>query len=199
VEYGSAVSLAGTIGAVPLVRVPARPPPPTERVHVEPVPVPAPIPEITTDAPIKPPPPVRQIKAQWVGKATRIQGLAGGPGSPCLVDATLESALNEGKVIGLSVQCSGKVVYDSEDKLEGMSMLSHGMAEEPGKEVGTFAYAVKYSDTGARSGPRTQVSIDTTHGQGAVWSEVVPIFRIEFSVPALSAPLKGEALLPAKK
>lgn len=167
----------------------------------EPVPVPAPLPEIPTDdpLPLKPPAPARQVKAQWVGKVTRIQGLAGGPGAPCIVDATLENQGTDGRVSELSVKCSGKVVYQSTDKLEGMSMTGYGLAEEPGKDAGTHAYAVKYSDTGARSGPRTQVSLDTTHGQGAVWSEVVPIFRVEFSVPTLSAAVKGEALLPAKK
>jgi hypothetical protein len=196
--------LAAAMTGVFLARAPAPPPPPISRPPqqvAEPAPAPLPTPEIPTDdpLPLKPPAPPRQAKAQWVGKVTRIQGLAGGPGAPCIVDATLESGGNEGRVSELSVKCSGKVVYNSEDKLEGMSMLGYGFAEEPGKDAGTQAYAVKFSDTGARSGPRTQVSLDTTHGQGAVWSEVVPIFRVEFSVPTLSAPIKGDALLPAKK
>jgi hypothetical protein len=166
---------------------------------VEPTAIPAPIPEVPTDEPLKPPAAARQVKAQWVGKATRIQGLAGGPGAPCIIDATLESGGDKPRVAKLSVKCSDKIVYDSSDKLEGMSMNGYGMAEEPGKEAATFAYAVSYNDTGARSGPRTQVSIDTTHGQGVAWSEVVPVFRVEFSVPTLSAPVKGEALIPAKK
>lgn len=184
-----------------LVRAPAPPPAPVvhspQPVAADPVPAITPLPEIPTDdpLPLKPPAPARQIQAQWVGKATRIQGLAGGPGAPCIVDATLESGGKDGRVSELSVKCSGKVVYHSVDKLEGMSMLGYGLAEEAGKEAGTHAYAVKYTDTGARSGPRTQVSIDTAHGQGVAWSEVVPIFRVEFSVPTLSTPVKGEALL----
>lgn len=202
IGMGAAV-LVTAMAAVFFVRAPAPPPPPILRVPpvVEPAQVAAPLPEIPTDdpLPLKPPAPPRQTKAQWIGKVTRIQGLAGGPGAPCIVDATLEGGDNDGRVSELSVKCSGKFVYQSTDKLEGMSMLGYGMAEEPGKEAGTHAYAVKYSDTGARSGPRTQISLDTTHGQGAVWSEVVPIFRVEFSVPTLSTAVKGEALLPANK
>lgn len=201
----SVAFLAAAMAAVFVARAPAPPPPPVLRspqiVPAEPIPEIAPLPEIPTDdpLPLKPPAPARQVKAQWVGKVTRIQGLAGGPGAPCIVDATLESGGNDGRVSELSVQCSGKVVYQSTDKLEGMAMTGYRLREEPGKDAETQVYAVSYSDTGARSGPRTQVSLDTGHGQGAVWSEVVPIFRVEFSVPTLSAPVKGEALLPAKK
>ncbi len=166
-----------------------------------PVPViePVPIPKVPTEDPEKPATPARQVKAQWTGKITEARGIAGAPGSPCIVDATLESQGDKHRVAQLSVKCANKVVYDSADKLEGMSMLNAGMAEEAGKEAGTFAYAVSYSDTGARGGPRTQISLDTTLKQGAAWSEVVPIFRVEFSVSPLSGPVKGEALIPKKK
>ncbi len=196
-------SLAAAIGAFFLVSVPepapkhvTHSPEPLTALHPPPAP---PIPEMPPGEPLKPPAAARQVKALWAGKATNIRGLAIGPGAPCIIDGTLESNGDKPRVAQLSVKCNNKVVYDSSDKLEGMSMSGYGMAEEPGKETGTFAYALNYSDTGARSGPRTQVSIDTTHGQGAVWSEVVPIFRVEFSVPTLSALVKGEALVPAKK
>lgn len=198
-----AAFLVATIGAFFLVgvsrTVPVHVSHPAEPLTALPPPVPTQISEIPEERPLKPPAIARQVQASWAGKATRIQGIAGGPGAPCIIDATLESEGDKPRVAQLSVKCSNKVVYDSSDKLEGMSMSGYGMAEEPGKEAGTNAYAVSYSDTGARSGPRTQVSIDTTHGQGAVWSDVVPIFRVEFSVPTLSAPVKGEALVPAKQ
>jgi hypothetical protein len=75
-------------------------------------------------------------------------------------------------------------------------MHGGGFGEEPGKEAGTHTYAVRYSDTGARSGPRTQISLDSTQSQGAVWSDVVPIFRVEFKLPTFSAPVRGDRLLP---
>lgn len=204
VFIGMGVSfLVAAIGAFFLVSVPRAAPVhvthPAEPLTAVPPAVLPPIPEIPAEQPLKPPAPARQVKVNWAGKATRIQGIAGGPGAPCIIDATLESEGDKPRVAQLSVKCSDKVVYDSSDKLEGMSMNGYGMAEEPGKEAGTFAYAVSYNDTGARSGPRTQISMDTTHGQGAVWSDVVPIFRVEFSVPTLSTPVKGEALVPAKK
>lgn len=198
---GAAVALVAVIGGFFLARAPQPMPVQAPHIRQQPAaePVPLPPPEVPADEPLKPPAPARQVKAQWAGKITRAQGLAGGPGAPCVIDATLESAGDKARVEALSVKCGDKFVYQSTDQLEGMSMNGYGMAEEPGKEAGTFVYAVSYNDTGARSGPRTQISIDTTHGQGAVWSEVVPIFRVEFSVPTLSAPVKGEALIPAKK
>ena len=164
-----------------------------------PIAEPPPIPAFPKEEPVKPLAPVRQVNAQWTGKITRAQGIAAAPGAPCVVDATLESQGDKQRVTQLSVKCAGKVVYNSTDKLEGMSMTGSGMAEEPGKESGTFSYAISYSDTGARAGSRSQISLDTTQKQGAVWSEVIPIFRVEFSVPPLSGPIKGEALIPKKE
>jgi hypothetical protein len=91
-------------------------------------------------------------------------------------------------------------VYRSTDKLEGMSMNSAGFAELAGvgKDAGSLVYALKYTDTGSRAGPRTQVSIDTTHGVGAAWSDVMPSFRVDFKVPETSAPVKGERLTEEK-
>jgi hypothetical protein len=171
---------------------------PPKQVAALPAPVPTAITEIPTHEPLLPPAPARQVNAQWAGKVTRIKDLVGSLGAPCIVDATLEIEGDKQRVTQLSVKCGNQKVYDSSEQLDGMSMSNWGMAEEPGKEAGTFAYSVKYSDTGARSGPRTQASIDTLHGQGAVWSEIIPIFRVEFSLPTFSAPVKGEALMPAK-
>lgn len=196
--------LAGAVAAVFLVRAPGPRPPQvvveTPHIPATPAVTQAPIPEIPADDPLKPAPfPARQAKVQWTGQVTRATGLGLASGSKCTIDATLESTGEKQQVPELSVKCGDKTVYDSKDRLEGMSMNSAGMAEEPGKESGTFAYAVSYSDTGARSGPRTQVTIDTSQKQGIVWSDVIPAFRVEFSVPALSAPVKGDSLMSAKK
>lgn len=201
----SLMLLVGAVAAVflTLLRTPAPPPPIAQQVDTTPARPPAtqiPIPEFPTDDPLKPPPfPVRQAKVQWTGQVTRATGLALPAGSRCTIDATLESTGDKQRVPELTVKCGDKVIYDSKDKLEGMSMSGAGMAEEPGKESGTFTYAVSYSDTGARSGPRTQITIDTTHKQGIVWSDVIPAFRVEFSIPTLSASVKGESLMAAKK
>lgn len=158
----------------------------------------APIPEIPTDDPLKPST-NRQVKAQWDGKITKMQSFGGLPGSPCVVTATLENSEGDGRVADLSVYCNGKPIYQSTDQLSGVSSTGYAIGEGPGKSAGTFAYTLNYSDIGARSGPRTQVSIDTTHGQGVVWSDIVPVFRVEFSVAKQSDSVKGDALLPAKK
>ncbi len=183
-----------------LVRAPAPPPPRVQNFPTvaEPIPAPPPIPAIPTEDPFKAPKAVRQVKAQWTGKVTRVNGFTASPGSPCVIDATLETDGAKPRVAQLMVKCADKVVHDSSEKVEGMSMTSAGMAEVPGKQAGTYEYAVNYNDTGARAGGRTQISLNTTHQQGSVWSEVVPIFRIDFSVSERSVPIQGEPLLPKK-
>ncbi|MDI1452202.1 hypothetical protein [Polyangium sp. 6x1] len=199
VLIGSTVLLAMT-GSLVAFLVMEPPPPPHEPV-VSPVVVTEPIPATEPPRSVAPPAaplaPMRQVAARWTGKVTHASGLPFGAGASCIVDSTLEGNGDKGNVVDLSVTCGGRPVYRSSDKLEGMSMNGFGLGEEPGKDAGTFTYAVRYSDTGARSGPRTQISLDSTQGQGAVWSDVVPIFRVEFKLPTFSAPVPGERLLPA--
>jgi hypothetical protein len=80
-----------------------------------------------------------------------------------------------------------------------MSMHGSGVAEIAGKEAGTLVYAARYSDTGSRAGPRTQVSLDTTKGVGAAWGEIVPSFRVDFKLDQESAPVRGERLTAEEK
>lgn len=195
------VFLGAIMSGFLLVRAPAPPPPYVERAVATVVPVPEapPIPAIPTENPSRPPKAARQVKAQWTGKVSRINALGLAPGAPCVIDATLESEGDKQRVSQLTVKCADKVIYDSTHQLNGMSSMGYGMAEEPGKTSGTYSYALNYSDIGARSGQRTQVSIDTTQQHGFVFSEVVPVFRVEFSVAKLSAPVQGQALMPNDK
>ncbi|MDC3984228.1 hypothetical protein [Polyangium jinanense] len=203
---GGTFTLFALGGAFLAIVYKAPPPRPHERIAPPPAVVTAPAPPGEppgTEAPPAPPPaPARQVAARWKGKVTRANGLPFGAGAACDVDSTLEGNGEKGSVVDLSVTCGGRPVYRSTDQLEGMSMNGYGLGEQPGKEAGTFTYAVRYSDTGTRSGPRTQISLDSTQGQGAVWSDVVPIFRVEFQLPTFSAPVRGERLLspaPAKE
>ncbi|TKD08442.1 hypothetical protein [Polyangium fumosum] len=194
---GGTILLAMTGGVVLLVAREPLPPPhePVESPAVATAPVPVVEPPRPETSPAPPPAAARQVAARWEGKVTRANGLPLAPGASCVVHSTLEGNGDTGRVVDLAVTCGGRPVYDSKDKLEGMSMNGYGLGEEGGKALGTFRYAVRYSDTGARSGPRTQVSLDSTQGQGAVWSDVVPIFRVEFQLPTLSMPVRGERLL----
>jgi len=192
---GSTALLAITGGVVLLVV--KEPPPPPHRPVALPAVATAPVPVVEPPRPetSPAPAPARQVAARWEGKVTRANGLPFAPGASCVVNSTLEGNGDTGRVVDLAVTCGGRPVYDSKDELDGMSMNGYGLGEEGGKALGTFRYAVRYSDTGARSGPRTQISLDSTHGQGAVWSDVVPIFRVEFQLPTFSMPVRGERLL----
>ncbi|MDC0747172.1 hypothetical protein [Polyangium mundeleinium] len=201
-SLGAPLLLVGTVllaitGSVVLLVAKDEPPPPPHEPVVSPAVATAPVPVVEPPRPETSPAPAsaRQVAARWEGKVTRANGLPLAPGASCVVNSTLEGNGDTGRVVDLAVTCGGRPVYDSKDKLEGMSMNGYGLGEEGGKALGTFRYAVRYSDTGARSGPRTQVSLDSTQGQGAVWSDVVPIFRVEFQLPPLSVPVRGERLL----
>ncbi len=197
VAFGGVLAYFLTSAPRPVVTVATAPVEPPA-VVTAPVPSPEPPPP---EKIVPPPAPARQVAARWEGKVIRANGMALGPGAPCVVDATLESTGEKARVEALTVTCGGRAVYRSTDQLEGMSMNGSGLGEEPGKAEGTFTYAVRYSDTGSRAGPRTQASLDSTQGMGAAWSDVVPMFRVEFKLPALSAPVRGERLMappPAK-
>jgi len=193
--------VAATAAFLLIGRPAPTPPPRVVQQPEEPAVVNAPVPPTPEPpAPIPPPPTAkRQVTASWKGKVTRATGLGIAPGAACEITAKLEGNGQDGKVTALDVLCGGKPLYRSSDRLEGMSMNSAGFAEIAGKEAGTLVYAIKYTDTGSRAGPRTQASLDTTQSVGAAWSEVVPAFRVDFSVAQESAPVRGERLTAENK
>jgi hypothetical protein len=113
------------------------------------------------------------------------------------VEATLEKDKSDIRVQRLSVGCGGASLYDSSAPLNGMSMYSVGVEEEAGPAPRTFTYAIQYQDKGTRSGSRSEASIDSIKGVGAVWSDTMPAFRVELAVPYLSEAAPAEPILVA--
>jgi hypothetical protein len=137
--------------------------------------------------------------ARWRARATRVTGRGIALGASCLVEATLEGDKSDIRVQRLSVGCGGASLYDSSAPLDGMSMSSVGVQEEAGPAPGTLTYAIQYQDKGTRSGSRSEASIDSIKGVGAVWSDTMPAFRVELAVPYLSEAARGEPILASSQ
>lgn len=172
--------------AAPHPRLAPPPPPPVATTTALPEVVPPP----TAEPAAKPPPP--SATARWSARVTRATGAQ--VGSSCLVEATLGGGASI-DVRRLVVRCAGRVIHDSESKLEGMSMSGYTVTEELGERDGTRRYALVYKDQGSRSGERSQIALDSVKAVGAVWSDDLPGFRVELALPYLSEPVSGAALL----
>jgi hypothetical protein len=197
-----ALALLVPVVAIVLFRAPAPAPlatppsPVATMVGPDPVPDP-PKPALPEEARPDPAPtgPARTAIAQWSGKVTRATGEGAAVGSTCTIAATMSSTGAKVTVPNLEVTCAGKPVYRSSDPLEGMSQHGSSVEEDSGAKPGTYRYALVYQDKGPRSGKRSEVTIDTIRKAGAVWTDAIPSFRVEFSLPYQSEPVAGEPLL----
>ncbi|XYH97842.1 hypothetical protein ACMHYB_60505 [Sorangium sp. So ce1128] len=181
----------GTVDAVPLPVV---------------VPTPAPVPMDPVLEPAQPPPapatpaperPSRTATATWKATVTRATGLPLAAGAACTVEAQLASSGDDVRVPALQILCGGTPIYRSSDSLNGMSMFSSGVQEDPGSAPDTYVYAISYEDKGSRAGERAEVSLHSIRKAGAVWRDSAPAYRVELALPYQSAPVKGEPLLDA--
>jgi hypothetical protein len=133
------------------------------------------------------PAPVKEVTTRWVGKAKTVTGLPIKPGAGCSVDAVLRSN-NRHEV---TIRCGEEVLYRSTAKLEGTAHLSSGVRESPGELAGTARAAISWGDVGARSGPRTQASINSEARIASAWRDTVPPYRVDIEIAELSEPYQG--------
>lgn len=146
-------------------------------------PSPAPPPTVAPAPPALP----RETTARWNAKITRAEGMPLGAGSSCTIEATIATADTNATVPALTVQCGTQVLYRSTDSFSGVSQTSNDARELLGSADDKSTFTLAYSDIGTRSG-RSQVDLDTTKRQGSVFSERIPRFRVDFSIPPTSVP-----------
>jgi hypothetical protein len=111
--------------------------------------------------------------------------------------------LREGQVIEglrgrfqIRRRCGSEVLYDSRAQLNGTSMSSWGVSENPVPwRAGVFSYQAKFSDTGTRTGERAQAMLDTAERQGIFFRETLPLYRVTLTVDPDSANRIGEPFL----
>ncbi len=104
--------------------------------------------------------------------AVKVEGQPVAVGEPCVI--AVDGAGD--KINHLLVQCQKAVLYDSTTELAGMRMLAFELYRS---SPGAPPDGLRYSDTGQRSSG-SEVSLDTRLNQAAAWSQVVPIFRVDF-------------------
>lgn len=139
----------------------------------------------------------REASLTFSGRVRTTQGAGASVGSPCSLTVRVQSdgervtAMRDVRLV-----CGGKTLYDSGASFSGISNTSWGIDEVPvAGKVSNFVYALAYSDVGSRTGARTQITIDSTHAQAVVFSEIVPTFRVEVSLDTVSRERADEALL----
>jgi hypothetical protein len=150
----------------------------------------APIGDDPSPAAAPPSEPVRTIEATWTGKVRRSTGSGLRTGAQCTLTATL-SATSE-TAPHVVVACGGKEIYSSHALLNGISSNSWNVADSPVGSSGSYRYRFKFDDIGARTGPRTQASINTFERAASVWGDSTPAFRVDMTFEADSAPVSGK-------
>ncbi len=195
VVAASGVMVVGAaVGAMVLVRrAPAPPPPPVANVG----------PAAQAPQPAAAPAPKREVTVRWNGRVKTATGSeALPPGTACTLDAVLRTPSGS----ELTISCGGKPLYRSTDPLNGMSQHGMNAGETAGLAPGTARLWLTWDDIGARTGARSQASVNTGSGVAAAWKETEPSFRVEIEVDGMSEPTNGtvdaahsEATLPFKE
>ncbi|MCU0654441.1 MAG: protein kinase [Polyangiaceae bacterium] len=182
------LTLAGVGVGVFMVQGQPGPPPPI-RIQV-PVNSPPQAQAVASAAPVVQAPPIPFTltwRAQAVGDPKR---------GRCEVIVTGNARGNQFEAPVVVGRCGTEVLFHSQDQLEGTSMLSWDLSEEPvlGR-AGVFRYRLRYSDVGPRTGARAQATIDTEHRQGMLFRETVPLYRVALRIEPDSATRHGSGLL----
>ncbi|MCS6898259.1 MAG: protein kinase [Myxococcales bacterium] len=153
----------------------------------------------TFPSPEKPYPTTTQstpVSLTWKARVTSSTDKALALGSPC--EVKLDVMVNNDEFTNpvLQAHCREKVLYDSRAPLNGTSMSSWEMSENPlSGKVGAFSYQLRYSDTGPRTGERAQAVLDTSERQGIFFREMLPLYRVTLAVDPDSANRMGEPFL----
>ena len=200
------VAAAVAVGAVALLLVakPA-PAPPHDPTPLPPQTVPD-VPTITPEATATPMPveaaatapdlETSPVTLTWKAHLTASSGSAPPAGSPCNLSVTVTSKPSgEPNQDQLTLQCQGQMLYDSKAPLNGMSNWSFGLDETPvAGLVGVYRYQMRAGDTGPRSAPRAQISLNTDKHVVEAFRDEAPSFRVRASVDASTAERRGRAI-----
>jgi hypothetical protein len=129
------------------------------------------------------------VTLTWKGRLTSSTGDAPPAGAPCTLTATVSSR-GSGKAHQdlLTLQCQGRMLYDSSVPLNGMSNSSFGIDETPtAGEIGVFRYQMRAEDVGPRSAPRAQITLSTPDHVLEAFRDTLPSFRVRASIDVFSA------------
>ena len=145
------------------------------------------------------PPSKREGKARWTATVKRAEGLPLAKGSTCFIDATLHTVGTNEEGPSSSSPAAPPRLTDLNDALNGMAMTSSDALERFAKADGKSVFTLKYEDKGTRAATKNQMMLDTIEELGVVFSENLPTFRVELTVPVESAPAPPIAERLARK
>jgi hypothetical protein len=186
------------VGAVVSMRA-ATPPPRPIITPIQPQPPPDPLPDLmdkmrqnakepAPSATIVPPEPPRTTEARWIARVKRADGMPLAAGSTCTIDATIAAHGVNAVVDELVVTCGGKKLYAKSDPLNGMAMMNNDARERLGPSDEKSRFTLQYNDKGTRGESRNQIDLDSNKGIGLIFSENLPPFRLELTIPVESEP-----------
>ncbi|MBK6811182.1 MAG: hypothetical protein IPL19_26035 [Sandaracinaceae bacterium] len=124
------------------------------------------------------PPPIPSLAVRLAATVLSSVGRPDVPaGSGCVVEANVRGT----EVDGLRVRCLEALVYDSRAELGVAATSFSAQASMRSTAVGEV-YLVQYSETGQRTGPRAQITLDARRGHLRVWSEGAAPFDLRMAV-----------------
>jgi hypothetical protein len=136
-----------------------------------------------------------RVTLTWAARVRSSTGAAPAAGAPCTLTAVVANALDGPHEDRLTLQCQGRVLYDSSVPLEGMANANFGLREEPvAGQALAFVYALEADDIGTRSGPRAQISLRTADGVLEAFRDTAPSYRVKASIDRTSAVRHGQSL-----
>ncbi len=113
-------------------------------------------------------------------------------GDPCLVRAEVFPGPALGEV---TVRCGGQVLHRTSDPAgSAIQMVDRGLREAPASWSGASVYRLRYVDLGTRTGPRSQIELDTVRHLLRVFTEGAEAWSANIFVNDVSFPRWGEPM-----
>ncbi len=146
---------------------------------------PATPPRTASAATLPTPEPDPSFTVEWKGKVTEAdKGSSLAPGTPCRAEMTASGH----DVTALRVLCGDSSLYDSRDRLNGMSNRGAAIIEAPG-ETGGHRYLLLYHDIGQRIG-RSEIQFNSAD-KATVTSHGSPAYEVTMMFEDLSSERSG--------
>ncbi len=132
----------------------------------------------------------RATEARWIARVKRAEGTTLAAGSPCTIDATIEAqpASTQSSKGSSSPAMGSQALFEQRLALNGMAMGGNDARERLGPKDDKSRFTLQYTDTGTRTGDRSQIDLDSNKGMALVFSDNLPPFKVELAIPIESEP-----------
>lgn len=137
-----------------------------------------------------------KVSLTWTGTITESKGKAPSVSTPCTLQTRVRSTSNDTvNHDQMTVTCGGKTLYDESASMKGDSHTEWTMTESPvAGDVSVYAYTLKASDVGTRTGDRNQMTVSTKDRELIVYRDNAPTFRVKIDVAPRTDARRGKPL-----